>query len=136
MLTFRKGYFLVALGLFAVESIIAVFVHDQVVRPYIGDVLAAIFLYTLLRSFVALPAFALAMVALAGTYLIEALQFVRLLHYLGLQDVAWARTVLGSTFSGWDLLTYTVGIGLVLAAERRRPDFYALSASTRLRARA
>jgi hypothetical protein len=105
------------------------------VRPYIGDVLAAIFLYALLRSFLALPAFTLAMVALVGTYLIEGLQYVHLLQLLGLQDVALARTVLGSTFSWWDMLTYTVGIGLVLAVERRRVGFRAPQASDALNAR-
>ena len=126
---------MVALALFVVEIVIAVSVHDQVVRPYIGDVLAAVFLYALLKSFIALPAFTLAMVALVGTYLIEGLQYVHLLHLLGLQDVALARTVLGSTFSWWNVLTYTVGIGLVMAVERRRLGFRAPSAPAAWQAR-
>lgn len=55
MLHFSKRYFLLASGLLAAEVLIALYAHDRVIRPYAGDLLATIFLYCLVRSFVATP---------------------------------------------------------------------------------
>ena len=120
LLTFRKPYFLLALGLFLVEIGIAVFVHDAIIRPYIGDFLAVIFLYCLLRSCLALRVLPLALAALGLAYLIEIAQYFHLLTHLGLQHSRTARIVLGSSFSWVDMLTYTAGALAVLMVEQRR----------------
>ena len=52
MLHFSKGYFLVASGLLLTEIVIALSAHDQIIRPYAGNLLATVFLYCLVRSFV------------------------------------------------------------------------------------
>ncbi len=39
-LRFRKGYALAAAILLAIEILIALFVRDRLVRPYLGDALA------------------------------------------------------------------------------------------------
>ena len=46
----RWGYALAALVLFAVEVVIALFVRDAFVRPYLGDVLAVMLVYAVLRA--------------------------------------------------------------------------------------
>ena len=117
---FRRQYLLLALALFAVEAGIACFVHDAIIRPYIGDFLAVIFLYCLLRSFLAFRAVPLLRLALALACLIEFGQYFQLLSYLGLQHMRLARVVFGSTFSWLDLLTYAAGAAAVLALETRR----------------
>ena len=38
----RIVYALIALGLLAVEVLIALFVHDNFIRPYVGDVLVTV----------------------------------------------------------------------------------------------
>lgn len=39
MITFNKKYFLIAILVFVIEVMIAIFLHDKFVRPYLGDVL-------------------------------------------------------------------------------------------------
>ena len=65
MVCFRKGYFLIACGLLLLEVLIALYMHDRIVRPYADDFLATIFMYCLLRSVVRASVGQLATVALA-----------------------------------------------------------------------
>jgi hypothetical protein len=44
-MTFRPSYALAALAVFAIEVIIALFVHDGLVRPFVGDSLAIVLVY-------------------------------------------------------------------------------------------
>ncbi|GAB3584071.1 ribosomal maturation YjgA family protein [Hymenobacter daeguensis] len=118
MLRVHKGYLLAASGLLLLELLIAAFVHDRFIRPYAGDFLATILLYCLLRSFLHAPAWKVAGAALAISYLIEGLQYVELLDRLGWHSRV-ARIVLGSHFEWGDVLAYTLGGGLALAASLR-----------------
>lgn len=120
MAGFNKRYFLLAVGLFWLEVFIARFVHDQLIRPYAGDLLATILLYCLAKSFVAAPTRAVVAGVLLFSYLVEAAQYGHLVAHLGLQHVRLARIVLGTQFEWADMLAYTLGAGLVLAVERQR----------------
>ena len=55
MLTFRRNYFLLFAFLFIIEVLIALFVHDRFIRPYVGDFLVVILIYCFVRSFFNLP---------------------------------------------------------------------------------
>ncbi|WP_092559518.1 hypothetical protein [Anaeromicropila populeti] len=46
----REKYLIAFMGLLGIEVLIARYVHDTVIRPYIGDVLVVIVLYCLVRS--------------------------------------------------------------------------------------
>lgn len=48
----RIVYAAATLCLLLIEIFIACFVHDRLIRPYIGDVLVVILLYALLRTFI------------------------------------------------------------------------------------
>ncbi|WP_035562422.1 DUF2809 domain-containing protein [Hymenobacter sp. IS2118] len=120
MLCFRKGYFLISCGLLLLEVLIALFVHDRIIRPYAGDFLATIFVYCLFSSFVRASVGRLALVALAFSYLIEGLQYINLLDRLDWHSRA-ARIVFGSHFEWSDLLAYTLGALLVVGLEYARP---------------
>lgn len=117
MFLFRKRYLLLAALLLLVEIGIALFVHDAIVRPYIGDFLAVIFLYCLLRSFLAFRVVPLVLLALGLAFLVEFGQYFHLLSHLGLQHVRTARIVFGNSFSWLDMITYTAGAAAVLAWE-------------------
>lgn len=119
MVFFRKGYFLLACGLLLLEVLIALYMHDRIIRPYAGDFLAAIFVYCLLRSVVRASVGRLASMALAISYLIEGLQYFNLLDRLDWHSRA-ARIIFGSHFEWSDMLAYTLGMGLVLAIELGR----------------
>lgn len=47
----RLWYVLVTILLLSVEFCIALFVHDRIIRPYVGDILVVIALYTFVKIF-------------------------------------------------------------------------------------
>ncbi|MBX2898442.1 MAG: DUF2809 domain-containing protein [Cyclobacteriaceae bacterium] len=118
MLRFNTYYFALAILLFAIEVLIALFAHDNFVRPYLGDVLVVILIYCFIKSFLNLPVFALAVGVLFFAFAIEFLQYVKIVRWLGLEKSQLARTVLGTSFAWLDMLAYVVGIGVVLLAEK------------------
>ena len=123
MLTFRKQYFFLTLLLFGIEVIIALFFHDRIIRPYVGDLLVVILMYCFIRTFFKIPVLATAIAVLLFAYLVEFLQYLNLVRLLGLQNSALANLILGNLFEWIDLLAYTLGIAFVLLIEKRKTDF-------------
>lgn len=119
-LTFNKYYGLLALCLFIIEVLIALYVHDAFVRPYLGDVLVVILIYCFVKTFVDTPVLPTAIAVLVFAYLIEWLQYLQIVNWLGLQQNVIARTVIGTTFQWGDILAYTLGILVVLLVEKVR----------------
>jgi len=118
MLKFSKTYFGLTILLFVAEVLIALFLHDNFVRPYVGDVLVVMLIYCFVKSFLDVPEFVLAIGVLLFAFAIEFLQYIKIVHVLGLEKSELMRTVLGTSFAWLDLLAYVVGIGIVLAAEK------------------
>ena len=117
---FHSGYALAALALFLIEVTIALFVRDRFVRPYLGDVLAVILVYTALRAAFNVGTVAAAAIAFLIAAMIELGQLLRLLDLLGLGNNRIARTVLGYGFEWRDFLAYAAGALIALAVERLR----------------
>ena len=115
---FQKHYFILGFLLFVIEIFIAVYVHDRVIRPYLGDYLVVIMLYCFLRSFANISIFPACILVLLFSYLVEFVQYFRLIEFLGLQDSRLATTVLGNSFEWIDLIAYSAGIATVLCIER------------------
>lgn len=103
--------------LLTAEVLIALFVHDRFVRPYLGDVLVVIVLYFFLRIFIPerFPWLPGALFVLAA--LVEILQYFRLAERLGLAGSPFWRTLLGSTFDWKDLLCYGAGCAVLAVYE-------------------
>lgn len=120
MFQFNKRYFLLALLLFVVEVLIALYAHDPIVRPYVGDVLVVILLYCLVKSFLKTPVVPTALAVLLFSYLIETLQYFQIGHRLGLEHSQVAMTIIGNYFQWIDLVAYTFGAAIVLFIETRR----------------
>ena len=118
MITFNKNYFGLATLVFGIEVLIALYVTDTVVRPYLGDVLVVILIYCFLKSFLKLPVLTVALFVLALSFAIEFLQFLNIVEKLGLENSKVARTVIGTSFSWTDLLAYIIGIAIVLLTEK------------------
>jgi Protein of unknown function (DUF2809) len=113
----RAIYALLALALLAVEILIALFVRDAFVRPYVGDMLAVALVYAVLRAMTPMRlAWALA-ATLVIAFAVEFAQLFGLLGVLGLVDNQLARTVLGGVFDPMDLAAYASGGLLILLVE-------------------
>jgi len=112
----RAGYAVAAAMVFAVEIVIALFVHDAVIRPYIGDSLAVVLVYLFIRVFpvsVRMAIIAAFLIACA----IEIGQYVHLIDRLQLRSQMWARFLLGGSFDLRDFAAYGLGAGMVALAE-------------------
>ena len=118
-LTFNWHYFTIALLLFGIEVIIAMFVHDQIIRPYFGDFLVVILIYCFVKSFLNLPYLNTAIAVLIFSFALEILQYFDLVTRLGLGHSKFARTVIGTSFEWIDLMAYTLGIALVIYLENK-----------------
>lgn len=118
MIRFQKKYFFSAVLLFVVEVLIALYMHDRIVRPYIGDLLVVILIYCFVKAFFDLPVIPVATGVLLFAYLIEFSQYLNLVKHLGLENSTLANVVMGNSFEWVDMLAYTIGILVVLGIER------------------
>jgi hypothetical protein len=116
-MAFRPAYAAATVALFAVETAIALFVHDAVVRPFVGDGLAVVLVYCALRAETPLGVRRAIAIALATAFAVEFGQLVGVLDVLGLRASRLAAVVLGTGFDPVDFVAYTVGALCVGAAE-------------------
>lgn len=116
----KRTYLIIAVVLFAIEVLIALFVRDSIVRPYVGDILAVVLIYTALRAISPLTILQALTLTLAIAFVIEIAQALHLLDAVGLANNRIARTILGGVFDCADLAAYTAGALFIAAVERLR----------------
>ena len=118
MLQFNRTYFAFTIFLFLLETVIALFVHDNFIRPYFGDFLVVMLLYCFLKSFLNVSVWAAAGLVLLFSFAIEIAQYFNMVEKLGLQHYKIAKVVLGNSFAWMDLLAYVLGILAVISIEK------------------
>ena len=94
--------------LFIVEIYIGVFVHDNIIRPFVGDALIVGVLYFFIRSFINKPR-CLAVYVFLFACLIEVGQYFNLVSLLHMENYKLARIIIGSTFDFNDIFSYFIG---------------------------
>ncbi|MEO5775490.1 MAG: DUF2809 domain-containing protein [Flavobacterium sp.] len=117
MLKFNSTYFRLFSLIFTIEVLIALYVHDNFVRPYLGDVLVVILIYCFIKSFLKLKVIPTAIFVLLFAFTVEFLQYLNVVEKLGLQNSKIARTVIGTSFCWEDILSYIAGIFVVILVE-------------------
>jgi hypothetical protein len=122
-LRFDRRYATLAAAIALTELLIAGFVRDRFVRPYLGDTLAVILLYAAVLSALELPRWRVALLAVSVGCALELGQALRLWAWLGLDEHAVASVVLGTFYDPRDLLAYAAALPLIAALERinRKP---------------
>ncbi|MFI3255657.1 MAG: DUF2809 domain-containing protein [Eubacteriales bacterium] len=105
----RALFAIISLVLFIIEVIIALFVRDNFIRPYVGDILVVVLLYFIMRAIFPKPIKLLPVYLFLFATSIEILQYFDYVTLLGLGDSRFFRTLLGTTFSWEDILCYGVG---------------------------
>src|SRR5688572_1541636 len=130
MRRFNGSYLLLALFLLVVEILIALYVNDRIIRPYIGDFLVVIMLYCFVKAFLDISVLKAAIGVLLFAYLIEFMQYVDMIGMLSLRKSRMANVVLGNYFEWIDMLAYTAGIVAVLLIERLRQPATAAGANS------
>lgn len=134
LLSWRPGYAVAALIIFSVEVAIALWVRDAFVRPYLGDVLAVILVYLVLRAVTTWRVIPTALAALAVGLAVEIGQAINLLDMMGLSDHAVARILFGTAFSVGDIFCYAAGAAIAVLSEYAREHIAARGKTHRARA--
>jgi hypothetical protein len=107
---FNIAYFIATIIIFLIEVFIAIFVQDNFIRPYLGDVLVVILMYTAIKSMIRIKEPSLFPVFLfAFAVFVELLQLVGFVNLFGLEENKLARIVLGSVYDIKDIICYGVG---------------------------
>ena len=120
MIRFHKTYFLLTVILFITEVLIAIYVRDRFVRPYLGDFLVVMLVYCFIRTFLNLSVMRVAVFTLLFAYVVEFAQYLNMLKALGLEENRLLRIVLGSSFEWGDMLAYTLGVVFIVLIEHSK----------------
>lgn len=113
----RWIYIVLTIILLTIEVLIALFIHDNFVRPYIGDVLVVMVIYSFIRIFVPERVRMLPSYILCFAVLVEVLQYFRVVELLGLQDNRFFSVLIGSVFDMKDIICYAIGCILIVAGQ-------------------
>ncbi len=115
---FNKKYFASAILLFFVEVVIALFIHDKFIRPYVGDVLVVILIYCALKSVFAVSKLKTALGVLLFAFAVETSQYLGLIFTLGWEHSALASAIIGTSFAWEDIWAYIIGFLSIVFAEK------------------
>lgn len=110
----RTKYFLGFLFLLIVEILVARFVKDKFIRPYLGDFLVVILIYCFVMAASKLPVFRGLLMVFLFSFAVEFFQLVDISEILQYHP---SMIAMGSSFSIWDLLAYSLGLLICLLAE-------------------
>jgi hypothetical protein len=116
--TFNPRYFNIAVIIFMIEVLIALYVKDKFIRPYVGDVLVVIMIYCFIRAYVDASAIKVSAFVLTFAVTLEILQYFKLIDLIGLRHNKLARIAIGTKFEWLDLVAYAVGTAIVIVVER------------------
>ena len=107
----RIVYLSLSIILFLIELFIALFVHDRFIRPYFGDVLVVILVYSAVRVIFPEKPKLLPIYVFIFAVLVEVSQYLDLAELLGGGVIL--STIIGTSFSWLDILCYFVGTLLI-----------------------
>lgn len=114
----RTVYALLFVALFFIEVIIALFVHDNFVRPYIGDLLVTVLLCAFLRIFIPEKIKALPIFVFVFSVLVEFAQYIDIVKLFGFENNKFLSVIIGRSFSVIDIIYYALGCILFFFLDR------------------
>lgn len=115
----QRVYFLIAAVIFLLEVAIATgFLGGATIRGSVGDILAVVLVYFLLRPVLtSAPVFSAIIAVLTG-FVVEFFQYIHILERLGVARGNPLYVIFGNTFSGSDLVMYTLGGVIAFGTDR------------------
>ena len=111
----RLFYAVLFIAVFVIEVMIALFVKDAFVRPYLGDALVTVLICAFLRIFFPKGVVLLPVYVFLFATAVEVLQYFDYAKLLGLHESAFFSTLLGRSFSFIDIICYAVGSAVFFA---------------------
>lgn len=113
----NKKYIISFLILFIVEALIALFVHDNFIRPYIGDILVIILMYTFIRGVIDKKIKILPIYLFLFALFVEVMQYFKVIELLNLENNKVASIIMGTSFDIKDILCYFIGSMILIIYE-------------------
>lgn len=107
----RTTYFLLFLLLIIIEVLIACFINDSFIRPYLGDVIVVWAVYSFVQIFLAnrCSPYIVCIGVFLFAILVEVMQEIHIVELLRLENNPFFRTLIGTQFDRNDIVCYTVG---------------------------
>ena len=118
MFKLDKKSFSIAIIIFLIEVIIALYIKDKIIRPFVGDILVVIFIYYFIKAFINTKTINIAIFTLFFSFVVEILQYFNFVEMIGLGHNKAARIIIGTSFSWIDLLCYFVGFILLFFIDK------------------
>lgn len=101
--------------LLVIEILIALFIHGGFIRFYMGDVIVVWVIYCFVKMlFPEINGYITALGAMIFAFVTEFLQYIHIVDILGLGDIQFFRTLIGTSFSIVDLVCYAVGTAVTV----------------------
>ena len=113
----RILYGVATLLLLLTEVIIALYVHDDFIRPYVGDLLVVIVIYTFIRIFIPEKCKIMPLLIFIFAAGVELLQLANIVEILGIADNKFLKILIGSVFDIKDIVCYAVGCAMLCMYE-------------------
>lgn len=98
-----------------VEVLIALFLHGGFIRFYLGDVIVVWVVYCFVQIFICekANAYVTALGVMIFSFIVEFLQYIHIVDILGLGDIKFFRTLIGTSFSVVDLVCYACDTAVI-----------------------
>ncbi len=100
------------------EILIALYVHDRFIRPYFGDVLITVLICCFVRMFLPTKLRGLPIYVFLFATAVEIGQYFNYVELLGLGDIQFFRTWMGTSFSFYDIVCYGAGCVIFFGMEQ------------------
>ena len=114
----RLIYAALFLSVLLAEILIALFVKDAFVRPYVGDMLVTLLIGCLVRIFLPTGVRGLPLYVFLFAAAVEGLQYIDIVRLLGLEHSALISTLVGRSFAWADVACYAVGCVALWGVQR------------------
>ena len=108
----RIKYLIAFIILLCIEILIAIYVHDTFIRPYVGDLLVVVVLYCIVKVIIPDKYRLIPFWIFVFAAFIECLQYLKWVERFGIENNAFLRILMGATFDWKDIVCY--GIGCIL----------------------
>lgn len=112
----RLPYIIILVLLIAVEVIIALTQHGNWLRYYGGDVIVVWAVYCLVQAIIGgKNPYITHIGVMLFAFLVEFLQYIHFVDIIGLGDIEFFRTLIGTSFAAEDLFCYALGTVIGIA---------------------
>ena len=111
-------YLVAFLITFLIEVIIALFIKNNFIRGFVGDVLVIVLMYSFIKIFISKEIKLLPLYLFIFAASVEATQYFNIVGKLNLQDSKFFRIIIGTTFDINDILCYFAGAVILFAFQK------------------